>query len=88
MAKLNPDASAAISAARAGRCRDAMKHLYDASPHVQGRGCDSMTSAEANAYRQANLVVAGLCTVQTKPKHYKSTGFDGARRRRRRTRRR
>lgn len=33
--RLNPDAHAAVQAARDGRCKDAMKYLYDAAPHMQ-----------------------------------------------------
>jgi hypothetical protein len=84
MAKLNPDAAAAVKAARAGKCRDAMKHLYDAAPHVQGEGCGGMQTPTANAFRQAFLIVSGTCTVQRTPGRYRSTGFDGAKRRRRR----
>ena len=78
---INPDAAGAIKSARAGQCRDAMKHLYDASPHVQGREC-SMTGPVANAFRQASVIVSGLCTVNKKA-GIPYTGFGRPKRRRR-----
>lgn len=83
MSKLNSDASAAVAAARTGQCRTAMKHLFDAAPHNQSDIC-SADSQFARDFKQANVIVAGLCTVDKGRGHkYKSPGFAGARRRRR-----
>lgn len=88
MAKLNPDAAAAISSARAGNCRDAMRHLYDAAPHMQ-TSCESDRYAQAaKDFKVATQIVSGLCTIDKKKRGYRVEAFAGARRRRRRTRRR
>jgi hypothetical protein len=66
--RTNVDAQAAIDAARAGQCRDAMKHLYDASPHQQSaEACTSTTSKVAQDFKLATIIVAGACTVNKKP---------------------
>lgn len=80
---LNPDARAAVEAARTGRCRDAMKYLNDAAPHSQSKeACLNYDSAEARDFRHAMVIVAGKCTVNVKNTQYKSPGFTGGRRRR------
>lgn len=84
MAKLNPDASAAVQSARKGNCRDALKHLYDAAPHMQVSCGSPGHEAAVKDFKTASVIVAGLCTVNAKSGTYRSTGFDGARRRRRR----
>lgn len=86
MSKLNPDAAAAVAAARKGSCRTAMKHLFDASPHLQSvNACASVDTPAARDFKQANVIVAGLCTVDKKTdRSYTGAGFQGTRRRRRR----
>ena len=84
MSKLNPDAAAAVAAARKGSCRTAMKHLFDASPHLQSvNACASTDTPAARDFKQASVIVAGLCTVDKKPdRSYASAGFRGVKRRR------
>lgn len=85
---MNVDAKAAVAAARSGRCRDAMKHLFDAAPHKQVDCSDgSKYDAAAKDFQHAGLIVAGACTINAKRGQYKTQGFTGSRRRRRRSRR-
>jgi hypothetical protein len=85
--RLNPDATAAVNAARAGNCKDAMKYLYDAAPHNQTQNCggDRWNDAVSD-FRHANVVVAGACAVNAGKSTRHTPGFDGARRRRRKRR--
>ena len=81
---VNPDATAAIKAARQGKCRSALKHLYDASPLVQ-----TSTPGEKHRqdYRVASIIVAQHCGGSEKPrssrdgrkKKYHYPGFEGVR---------
>lgn len=77
--RTNVDAQAAITAARAGQCRDAMKHLYDAAPHQQSvEACTSQNSKIAQDFKLATIIVTGACTVNKKPtkKMYGRRGWD------------
>jgi hypothetical protein len=80
-ARMRPDASSAVANARAGQCRDAMKHLFDAAPNNQDGNC-SNDGKSAKDFRHAAVIVAGLCTVNKKA-GIKYTGFGRARRRKR-----
>lgn len=84
--KLNPDAMLAISAARKGNCKDAMKYLYDAAPHNQV-GCNSPGFESAvSDFRHASVIVSGSCARPnaSKSARHDQQGFDGPRRRKRR----
>lgn len=83
--RLNPDAHAAVQAARDGRCKDAMKYLYDASPHMQA-SCGSENFERAvSDYRHASVIVAGSCALPQvkRSKRIMPGGFDGSRKRKR-----
>lgn len=88
---VNPDATAAIKAARKGRCKTALRHLYDASPLVQTA---NPTERHRQDYRVASIIVAQHCGGGERPhvirsrtgKKYHYPGFEGARRKRRRRR--
>lgn len=86
--KLNADAAAAVASARKGNCRDAMKYLYDASPHMQ-QSCSTPGFEDKVAdYRHASIIVAGACTRNaSKSTRHDQQGFDGPRRRRKHKRR-
>jgi len=83
--RLNPDATAAVNSARAGNCKDAMAYLYDAAPHNQTTNVGGERWNDAvSDYRHASIVVTGACTVNAGKSTRKHSGFDGARRRKRR----
>lgn len=85
---VNPDATAAIAAARQGKCKSALRYLYDASPHVQ-----SHTPGEKHRqdFKVASIIVAQHCgggerpksrrvkTPGGKTKRYFYPGFEGVR---------
>jgi hypothetical protein len=78
---VNPDASAAIRAARTGHCSSAMKYLYDASPDIQSK---NPTPKHIQDHRIASMIVSKLCVrgdVKGKPGRYKGRGFEGRKRR-------
>ena len=87
MARLNPDATAAVNAAQAGNCREAMKYLYDAAPHMQAK-CDSPDHEKHVAdFRTASVIVAGRCTRdEGKVRGKKKYNFEGRNRVRRKRR--
>lgn len=79
LGEVNVDARAAIQAARAGRCSTALKHLYDASPHIQS---SAPTDVHRQDFRIASQIVNKLC-VTDKPskkrgRKYRTGGFDGS----------
>jgi hypothetical protein len=75
MAKVNPDARAAIKAARRGNCKTALSHLYDAAPHMQTR---TPTEKHVQDFRTASIIVGKLCTADTKrTARYRSGAFSG-----------
>ncbi len=94
-----PDAMAAIQAARKGKCKLAMKRLFDASPHIQGYN----DKEEVESHRVASIIVAQHCGKDTggyshrgeyrvkkgvKGNKYVSAAFSGATARKRKPKRR
>lgn len=65
---MSPDAHAAIKAARAGNCKTAYRHLYDAAPHIQG---GSRQQRHAADFRTAAIIIEKLCVVNKTKKRGK-----------------